>query len=420
MARKLPIKETRNFGIMAHIDAGKTTTSERILFHTKKIHKIGEVHEGAASMDWMDQEKERGITITSAATTAIWKDHTLNLIDTPGHVDFTVEVERSLRVLDGAVAVLDGQAGVEPQTETVWRQATKYSVPRIVYVNKMDKTGADFEYSVNSIKTKLGVKVAPIQLPMGKETELKGVIDIIEEKAYFLEGDTGEKGYDTPKDIPQEFVEKAKAAKAFLIESVADYDESFMQKVLEGQEVTNQEIKEAIRKGVLTAEFFPVLCGSSYKNVGVKLLLDAVVDYLPSPVDVPPIKGHDLDGNEIERKSDDNEPFAALAFKIMTDPFVGKLTFFRVYSGTLKAGSYVMNTTKGIKERVSRILAMHANTRTEIDEVYAGSIAAAIGLKDTTTGNTLCKDEAPVILESMNFPEPVISVAIGPKTKPER
>lgn len=415
MSRKTPIQLTRNFGIMAHIDAGKTTTSERILFHTKKIHKIGEIHDGEATMDWMEQEKERGITITSAATTASWKGHHLNLIDTPGHVDFTVEVERSLRVLDGAVAVLDGQAGVEPQTETVWRQAVRYEVPRVIFVNKMDKTGADFDYSVNSVRTKLGAKVAPVQYPIGKETYLKGIIDIVERKAWFM--DQGKDENMQQGEIPTDLVDTVEMLRSDLIDKIAEYDEAFMMKVLDGKEVTVEEIKSTIRKAVLTAQFHPVFCGSAYKNTGVKLLLDGVIEYLPSPIDVPAIEGTDDNGNPIVRKADDNEPFSALAFKIMTDPYVGKLTFFRVYSGKLEAGSYVYNSTKGKKERISRILEMHANQRTEIDVVHAGGIAAAVGLKDTTTGNTLCSEDSIVVLESMNFPEPVISLAVEPKTK---
>ena len=413
--RREPINMFRNIGIMAHIDAGKTTTTERILFHTGKLHKIGETHNGESQMDWMEQEKERGITITSAATTAKWKDYRINIIDTPGHVDFTVEVERSLRVLDGAVAVLDGQAGVEPQTETVWRQATNYKVPRIVFVNKMDKTGADFDYSISTIKSRLGAKASPIHVPIGKETEFIGFVDVIEMKAYLFNHESPEDF--KVEDIPADLKDKAEITRHELIEAVAEYDEEFMMKILEEKEVTNDEIREAIRKGVLTAEFFPVICGSAYKNVGVKHLLDAVVAFLPSPVDIPPIAGVDLDGNEITRKADDNEPFSALAFKVMTDPFVGKLTFFRVYSGTLDAGSYIMNTTKDKKERVGRILEMHANSREEIPGVVAGEIAAAIGLKDTTTGNTLTALNSKVILESMDFPEPVISLAVEPKTK---
>ncbi len=413
--RREPINMFRNIGIMAHIDAGKTTTTERILFHTGRVHKIGETHDGESQMDWMEQEKERGITITSAATTAKWKDHRINIIDTPGHVDFTVEVERSLRVLDGAVAVLDGQAGVEPQTETVWRQATNYKVPRIVFVNKMDKTGADFDYSISTIKSRLGAKASAIHVPIGKESEFTGFVDVITMKAYIFDNEAHEDFKEV--DIPADLKDKAEATRHELIEAVAEYDEEFMMKVLEGEEVTNKEIIESIRKGVLTAEFFPVICGSAYKNIGVKHLLDSVVSFLPSPVDIPAITGEDLEGNEISRKADDNEPFSALAFKVMTDPFVGKLTFFRVYSGTLDAGSYIMNTTKNKKERVGRILEMHANSREEISGVVAGEIAAAVGLKDTTTGNTLTSLDSKVILESMDFPEPVISLAVEPKTK---
>ena len=416
--RREPINMFRNIGIMAHIDAGKTTTTERILYHSGKLHKIGETHDGESQMDWMDQEKERGITITSAATTAKWNDHRINIIDTPGHVDFTVEVERSLRVLDGAVAVLDGQAGVEPQTETVWRQATNYHVPRIVFVNKMDKTGADFDYSLSTIKSRLGAKAAAIHVPIGKETEFTGFVDVIEMKTYMFDHKP-EEVFKT-EEIPAELKEKVDSVRNELIEAVAEYDDDFMMKVMEGEEVSAAEIKEAIRKGVLSANFFPVLCGSAYKNVGVKHLLDAVVDFLPSPTDIPSIKGEDMNGNEIERHADDKEPFSALAFKIMTDPFVGKLTFFRVYSGTLDAGSYIQNTTKGKKERVGRILQMHANHREEVPGVVTGEIAAAIGLKSTTTGDTLTDLNSQVILESMEFPEPVISLAVEPKTKADQ
>ncbi len=413
--RTEPIKVFRNIGIMAHIDAGKTTTTERILFHTGRVHKIGETHDGDSQMDWMEQEKERGITITSAATTALWNDHRINIIDTPGHVDFTVEVERSLRVLDGAVAVLDGQAGVEPQTETVWRQAEKYNVPRIIFVNKMDKTGADLDYSIESIKQKLGAKVAPIYVPIGKESEFNGYVDVIKMKAFLFDHQQLEEYKEV--EIPEDLKQKAIDTRNELIEAISEFDEELMIKFLEGEEITNEEIIETIRKAVISAEFHPVLCGTAYKNVGVKHLLDYVVEFLPSPVDIPAIKGHDLDGNEIERKADDAEPFSALAFKIMTDPFVGKLTFFRVYSGTLESGSYVYNTTKGKKERVGRILQMHANSREEVEGVVAGQIAAAIGLKDTTTGDTLTAENGKVILEKMEFPEPVISLAVEPKTK---
>ncbi|BDU67751.1 MAG: elongation factor G [Candidatus Tyloplasma litorale] len=416
--RREPINMFRNIGIMAHIDAGKTTTTERILYHTGRVHKIGETHDGASQMDWMDQEKERGITITSAATTATWHDHRINIIDTPGHVDFTVEVERSLRVLDGAVAILDGQAGVEPQTETVWRQATNYNVPRIVFVNKMDKTGADLDYSIQTIKDRLGAKVAPIHVPIGKESDFNGFVDVIEMKAYIFDHKPNEEAQEI--EIPADLKEKAEITRMELIESIAEFDEEFMMKVLEGEEPTKEEIRETIRKAVLSAEFFPVLCGTAYKNVGVKHLLNAVVSFLPSPVDIPSIEGKDMDGNEIARHANDDEPFSALAFKVMTDPFVGKLTFFRVYSGTLNSGSYVINTTKNKKERVGRILQMHANSRHEIDGVVAGEIAAAVGLKDTTTGDTLTSLDSKVILESMEFPEPVIALAVEPKTKADQ
>ncbi len=416
--RREPIHMFRNIGIMAHIDAGKTTTTERILYHTGRVHKIGETHEGESQMDWMEQEKERGITITSAATTATWNEHRVNIIDTPGHVDFTVEVERSLRVLDGAVAVLDGQAGVEPQTETVWRQATNYNVPRIVFVNKMDKTGADLDYSISTIRDRLGAKVAAIHVPIGKESDFNGFVDVIEMKAYTFDHEANEEF--TESEVPADLKDRAELTRQELIETVAEFDEDFMMKVLEGEEPTNDEIKEAIRKAVLTSEFHPVLCGTAYKNVGVKHLLNAVVSFLPSPVDIPAITGVDLNGNEIARKADDAEPFSALAFKVMTDPFVGKLTFFRVYSGTLDAGSYIMNTTKDNKERVGRILQMHANDRQEVDGVVAGEIAAAVGLKSTTTGDTLTALDSKVILESMEFPEPVISLAVEPKTKADQ
>jgi elongation factor G len=418
MARQYSLEKTRNFGIMAHIDAGKTTTTERILFHTGKIHKIGETHEGESQMDWMAQEQERGITITSAATTAFWKDQRFNIIDTPGHVDFTVEVERSLRVLDGAVAVLDGQSGVEPQTETVWRQATTYRVPRIVFVNKMDKTGADFLYSVKTIGDRLGAKASPIQLPIGAEDAFDGIIDLVEMKAYHFDG----KPEEEPKEIeiPADLKDTAESLRAELVEAAVEYDEELMMKFLDGGEITIPELKSAIRKGVISADFFPVLAGSAFKNKGVKLLLDAVIDYLPSPLDVPSIKGTLEDGTESERHPSDTEPFSALAFKIMTDPFVGKLTFFRVYSGILQKGSYILNATKEKKERVGRLLRMHANNREEIEEVYAGDIAAAVGLKDTTTGDTLTDEKNPIILESMVFPEPVIHLALEPKTKADQ
>ena len=415
MARETSLEHIRNIGIMAHIDAGKTTVSERILYHTGKIHKIGETHDGAAQMDWMEQEKERGITITSAATTAFWKGHRINIIDTPGHVDFTVEVSRSLRVLDGAVTVLDAQAGVEPQTETVWHQATEYHVPRIVFINKMDKTGADFNYSVDTLSQRLGANAHPIQIPIGAETFFEGVVDIVGMKAYYFSGDADENFKCT--DIPDDLKDEAELRRTELIESLADFDDELAMKYLEGEEITIEELKAAIRKATLTVQFFPVLCGTAFKNKGVVLLLDAVLDYLPSPLDVPAIVGYDAKGNELDVHSSDDEPFAALAFKVMTDPYVGKLTFFRVYSGVLESGSYVYNSTKDEKERVGRILLMHANNRTEIKEVRAGDIAAAVGLKDTTTGDTLCDEKKPTILEKMVFPEPVISVAVEPKTK---
>ncbi|MHC8515182.1 elongation factor G [Sporosarcina sp. ITBMC105] len=416
MAREFSLENTRNIGIMAHIDAGKTTTTERILYYTGKIHKIGETHEGASQMDWMEQEQERGITITSAATTASWKGHRVNIIDTPGHVDFTVEVERSLRVLDGAVTVLDAQSGVEPQTETVWRQATNYGVPRLVFVNKMDKTGADFLYSVSTLHDRLQANAHPIQLPIGSEDTFSGIIDLIEMKANFYPDDTGmnvEVG-----DIPEEYQAQAEEYREKLIEAVVDFDEDLMEKYLGGETLSVEEIKTAIRKATLAVEFYPVVCGTAFKNKGVQLVLDAVVDYLPAPTDILSMQGINPDTEEEEeRHASDEEPFSALAFKVMTDPYVGKLTFFRVYSGVLQSGSYVKNSTKGKRERVGRILQMHANHREEIAEVHAGEIAAAVGLKDTGTGDTLCDDKAPIILESMEFPEPVISVAIEPKTK---
>ncbi|MED3601900.1 elongation factor G [Bacillus subtilis] len=419
MAREFSLEKTRNIGIMAHIDAGKTTTTERILFYTGRIHKIGETHEGASQMDWMEQEQERGITITSAATTAQWKGYRVNIIDTPGHVDFTVEVERSLRVLDGAVAVLDAQSGVEPQTETVWRQATTYGVPRIVFVNKMDKIGADFLYSVGTLRDRLQANAHAIQLPIGAEDNFEGIIDLVENVAYFYEDDLGTRS--DAKEIPEEYKEQAEELRNSLIEAVCELDEELMDKYLEGEEITIDELKAGIRKGTLNVEFYPVLVGSAFKNKGVQLVLDAVLDYLPAPTDVAAIKGTRPDTNEeIERHSSDEEPFSALAFKVMTDPYVGKLTFFRVYSGTLDSGSYVKNSTKGKRERVGRILQMHANSREEISTVYAGDIAAAVGLKDTTTGDTLCDEKDLVILESMEFPEPVIDVAIEPKSKADQ
>ena len=415
MPREFPLNKIRNIGIMAHIDAGKTTTTERILYYTGVTHKIGETHDGASQMDWMAQEQERGITITSAATTCHWQDCQINIIDTPGHVDFTAEVERSLRVLDGAVTVLDSKAGVEPQTETVWRQASEYRVPRIVFSNKMDATGADFDMSVNSIGDRLGAKAAAIQMPIGAEASFRGIIDLVTMKQEMYMNDLGTDIQVT--DIDEEFREEAEAKRAALLEAIADYDDELMMKVLEGEEPTVEEIKAAIRKGVMTSEFFPVMCGSAYKNKGVQLLLDAVVDYLPSPVDIPAIKGHLEDGTEDERKADDNEPFSALAFKIATDPFVGRLTYFRVYSGHAEAGSYVLNASKDKRERLGRIVRMHANHRADITEVFAGDIAGAVGLKNTATGDTLCDVDHPIILESMVFPEPVIQMSVEPKTK---
>ena len=418
MAREYSLENTRNIGIMAHIDAGKTTCTERILFHTGKIHKIGETHDGESQMDWMAQEQERGITITSAATTAYWKGCRLNIIDTPGHVDFTVEVSRSLRVLDGAVALLDSQAGVEPQTETVWRQATEFKVPRMIFCNKMDKMGASFEYSLKTIDSRLGVNAKPIQWPIGAENEFDGIIDLVEMKAYHYDREQHENAQEI--EIPEDLKAIAEEKRNDLIEAVAEFDDELMEKYLEGEEVTVELIKRAIRKGTLAVEFFPVLCGTALGNTGVKLLLDAVIDYLPSPVDVESIKGIDLNGKEIERHPKDSEPFSALAFKIMTDPFVGRLAFFRVYSGHLSSGSYVLNATKNSKERIGRILLMHANNRTEISEVWTGDIAAAVGLKNTTTGDTLCDEKHPCILESMVFPEPVIELAVEPKSKADQ
>jgi elongation factor G len=403
---------------MAHIDAGKTTCTERVLYHTHKIHKIGETHDGASQMDWMAQEQERGITITSAATTAFWKGYRFNIIDTPGHVDFTVEVSRSLRVLDGAVALLDAQAGVEPQTETVWRQATEFKVPRMIFCNKMDKMGANFEYSLKTIDDRLGVNAKSIQWPIGAESDFDGVIDLVTMKAYHFDGKAEEDYKEI--EIPSELKATAEIKRNELIEAVAEYDDELMNKYLEGEEVSVALIKKAIRKGTLAVDFFPVLCGTALGNKGVKLLLDAVVDYLPAPTDIESIKGTDLNGNEILRHPSDDEPFAALAFKVMTDPFVGKLTFFRVYSGHLSSGSYVLNATKDEKERVGRILLMHANNRSEISDVYTGDIAAAVGLKDTTTGDTLCDEKKACILESMEFPEPVIELAVEPKSKADQ
>jgi elongation factor G len=419
MAREFSLENTRNIGIMAHIDAGKTTTTERILYYTGRIHKIGETHEGASQMDWMEQEQERGITITSAATTAAWKGHRVNIIDTPGHVDFTVEVERSLRVLDGAVAVLDAQSGVEPQTETVWRQATTYGVPRIVFVNKMDKIGADFLYSVGTLHDRLAANAHPIQLPIGAEDDFEAIIDLVEMNAIFFGND---EGTDIQvREIPESHMELANEWREKLIEGIAELDEALMEKYLNAEEITKEELKLAIRKGTLSVEFFPVVLGTAFKNKGVQMMLDAVIDYLPAPTDVPPMMGTLPDSEEEElRKPHDSEPFSALAFKVMTDPYVGKLTFFRVYSGSLSSGSYVQNSTKGKRERVGRILQMHANSREEIAEVYCGDIAAAVGLKDTTTGDTLCDEKQQIILESMVFPEPVISLSVEPKSKADQ
>ena len=418
MARETSLEHTRNFGIMAHIDAGKTTTTERVLFHTKKIHKIGETHDGESQMDWMKQEQERGITITSAATTAYWKGYRMNIIDTPGHVDFTVEVSRSLRVLDGAVALLDSQAGVEPQTETVWRQATEFSVPRIIFANKMDKMGANFEYTLGTIDSRLGVNAKPIEWPIGAESEFRGVIDLVTMKAYEFDGKAEENAKEI--EIPEDLKAIAEEKRNDLIEAVAEFDDELMNTYLEGGEVTVEMIKRAIRRGTLDVKFFPVMCGTALGNMGVKPLLDAVIDYLPAPTDIASIEGTDLDGNPTVRHPSDSEPFSALAFKVMTDPFVGRLTFFRVYSGHLSSGSYVLNSTKDVKERVGRLLLMHANNRTEITDVYTGDIAAIVGLKNTTTGDTLCDEKKPVILESMEFPEPVIEVSVEPKTKADQ
>ncbi len=416
MPRQVLLDKVRNIGIMAHIDAGKTTTTERILFYSGKTHKMGETHEGSAVMDWMEQEQERGITITSAATTCYWKGHRVNIIDTPGHVDFTVEVERSLRVLDGSVAVFCAKGGVEPQSETVWRQADKYSVPRIAYINKMDILGADYFNVIAMIKERLGANPVPIQLPIGKEDNFKGIIDLIHQKAYLYKDDLGTQVEEV--NIPEEMQEMASDYREKLLEALSDIDEDIMIKYLEGEEISEEEIKKAIRKGCVQVKITPVLCGSSYKNKGVQLLLDAIVEYLPSPLDIPPVKGMDPEtGEDIELPAVDDAPFAALAFKIVTDPYVGKLTYFRVYSGKLESGSYVYNPIKNKRERIGRILYMHANHRQEVQEVIAGDIVAAVGLKNTATGDTLCSEEHPVVLESMQFPEPVISVAIEPNTK---
>ena len=420
MKREFSLENTRNIGIIAHIDAGKTTTTERILYYTGKIHKIGETHDGGAQMDWMEQEQERGITITSAATTAQWAGHRINIIDTPGHVDFTVEVERSLRVLDGAVTVLDAQSGVEPQTETVWRQATTYGVPRIVFINKMDKTGADFLYSVGTLHERLQANAHPIQLPIGAEDQFSGIIDLVDMNVTYYDNEQGT-ALREGEAIPESHQAQAEEYREKLIEAIAEVDEDIMEKYFAGEEITVDELKAAIRKATIAVQFYPVLCGTAFKHKGVRKMLDAAVAYLPSPVDVPAIKGTDIDGEgEIIRHSSDDEPFSALAFKVMTDPFVGKLTFFRVYSGTLEAGSYVQNSSKGKRERVGRILQMHANSREEISKVFAGDIAAAVGLKDTSTGDTLCDDKNLVILESMDFPEPVISLSVEPKSKADQ
>ncbi|WP_271328297.1 elongation factor G [Lactococcus muris] len=419
MAREFSLENTRNIGIMAHVDAGKTTTTERVLYYTGKIHKIGETHEGASQMDWMEQEQERGITITSAATTAQWKGNRVNIIDTPGHVDFTIEVQRSLRVLDGAVTVLDAQSGVEPQTETVWRQATEYKVPRIVFANKMDKVGADFFYSLSTLHDRLGANAHPIQIPIGSEEDFVGIIDLVTMRAEIYTNDLGTDIRD--EEIPAEYKEQAEEWRTKLIEAVAETDEDLMEKYFAGEEITEAELKAAIRKATINVEFYPMLAGSAFKNKGIQMMLDAVIDYLPSPLDIPAIKGVNPDTDEEdERPASDDAPFAALAFKIMTDPFVGRLSFFRVYSGTLDAGSYVLNTSKGKRERIGRILQMHANTRQEIQTVYAGDIAAAVGLKNTTTGDSLTDEKAKIILESIDVPEPVIQLSVEPKSKADQ
>jgi len=415
MGRQYPLDKFRNIGIMAHIDAGKTTCTERILFYTGKTHKIGETHEGAATMDWMEQEQERGITITSAATTCFWKDHQINIIDTPGHVDFTVEVERSLRVLDGAVTILDAKGGVEPQTETVWRQADKYHVPRMAFVNKMDILGADFYMSVNSIRERLNANAVPIQLPIGKEDNYQGHIDLIKMKAIIFDHELGQHFEEV--EIPEDMKEQAEEYRSAMIEAIVETDEELMMKYLEGEEITEEEIHAALRKATISNEIVPVLCGTAYRNKGIQHLLDAVVAYLPAPTDIPAIKGTNLEGEEVERHSSDDEPLAALAFKIATDPFVGKLAFVRIYSGIMTSGSYVLNSNKNKKERIGRLVKMHANHREEVNELYAGELGAVIGLKNTTTGDTLCDENNIVLLESMEFPEPVIRVAIEPKTK---
>ncbi len=416
--REFDLAHTRNIGIMAHIDAGKTTTTERILYFTGKIHKIGETHEGSATMDWMAQEQERGITITSAATTAMWKGNRINIIDTPGHVDFTVEVERSLRVLDGAVTVLDGKNGVEPQTETVWRQGSKYGVPRIVFVNKLDAIGADFEMCVRSLHERLGANAAAVQYPIGIESSLRGCVDIIEQKAYVYSSDV----HDDPQEIeiPADLKEKTQELRSKLFEVLSNFDEEILMTVLEGEEPSVEKTKEVIRKAVLTGEFHPVFCGSAYKNKNIQMLLDGVVDYLPSPLDIPPAKGEDSKGNAIECKADEDAPLAALAFKIATDPFIGRLAYVRVYSGVLKSGSYVLNSTKGVKERIARVVLMHSNHRQEVEELHAGDIGAVVGLKGTITGDTLCDEKHEIILERMEFPDPVIEEAVEPKTKADQ
>ena len=415
MARKYPLEKFRNFGIMAHIDAGKTTTTERILFYTGVSHKIGEVHDGAATMDWMVQEQERGITITSAATTCFWKDNELNIIDTPGHVDFTVEVERSLRVLDGAVTVLDAKSGVEPQTETVWRQADKYGVPRMIYVNKMDATGADYFRCIQTVKDRLKANAVPIQIPIGGEENFKGMIDLIRNIAIMYYDDLGKDMRE--EAIPSEYAEQAEEYRAAMIEAIAETDEELMEKYLEGEELTEEELRSALRKATIANEIYPCICGSSYKNKGVQQMIDGVVDYLPSPLDIPAVKGTTLEGEEAHREASDSEPLSALAFKIATDPFVGKLAFTRIYSGVMESGTYVLNSTKGKKERIGRLVKMHSNSRQEVESLEAGELGAVIGLKNTTTGDTLCAENNPIILESMEFPEPVINVAIEPKTK---
>ena len=419
MGRDVTIDKVRNIGIMAHIDAGKTTFTERVLFHTGITHKIGETHDGESQMDWMEQEKERGITITSAATTAHWKGYRLNIIDTPGHVDFTIEVQRSLRVLDGSICLLDGNAGVEPQSETVWRQATEYKVPRMIFVNKMDKLGADFKFSLDTIGKRLGVNYAPIQWPIGAENDFHGIIDLIEQKAYtFDRADEHENYKEIP--IPEDMLDLVAEKRLELIEKAVEFDDALMEKYLSGEELTVEEIKGAIRKGVLKAEFFPVLCGSALSNTGVKLALDAVIDYMPAPTDIEAIECTDEKGNIVKRHPSDSEPFTAMAFKIMTDPYVGRLAFFRVYSGHLTSGSYILNSTKNVKERVGRILQMHANQRKEITDVYTGEIAALVGLKNTTTADTLCDEKNPVIMNGMEFPDPVIDEAIEPKSKADQ